>query len=453
MKAIIKKTFSHKHSKEIIDSCKENTMFSWSAQAKVNPIAMKNGEGCYFWDFDGKKYFDLNSQLMCSNIGHGNKYVIEAIKKQADELTYAGPGMATEIRAKAGKLIASKTPGDLKKIFFTLGGAEANENAIKFAKFYTKRNKIFARYRSYHGATQGAVSLTGDPRRWQNEPSMPSVLRTFDPYKYRSLFYREGMSDEEYSEVMMNIFEEQLMYENPESVAAIFLETVTGSNGLIIPPDGYMKRMRKICDKYGILMVCDEVMAGFGRTGKMFAIDHWDVVPDIITMAKGLTSAYLPLGACAVSQKIAKEFEERVFSGGLTYQAHPMSLACSVACLEYMDNEKIIENSYETGKIMKKLMEELKEKHPCLGDVRSIGLFGAFELVKNKKTKEPMAPYNGTSLPMQELSSFLKNNGVFNYVHYNLLHCSPPLIVKENQLKEVFAIIDKGLTLMDKHTV
>jgi taurine--2-oxoglutarate transaminase len=432
---------------------KEYTFFSWSAQGKVAPIAMEKAKGCYFWDADGKKYFDMNSQLMCTNIGHGHPKIVQAIKDQAEQFCYAGPGFSTKPRAEVGPLLAARTPGDLNKFFFTLGGAEANENAIKFAKFYTKRHKLLARYRSYHGATQGAIALTGDPRRWPNEPSIPGIVRIFDPYKYRSHLYQDGMPDEEFSEKILNQLEETLMYENPESFAAIFLETVTGTNGLIPPPNGYIQGIRKICDKYGILMVCDEVMAGLGRTGEWFAVDHWKVVPDMITMAKGLTSGYLPLGAVAVNGKISKEFDEKVFQGGLTYQSHPMCLATAVAVLKVLEEEKIVENSKNIGKIMKSLMEELKNKHPSVGDVRSIGLFGALELVKNRKTKEPLAPFNGTSEAMTKVGAYLKEKGIYAFVYSNLIHTNPPLIVNENELREAYRIVDQALDIADKYTV
>lgn len=453
MKTLFKKFSSKSMSSEQMNSlCKEHTFFSWSAQSKVAPIAMSKAKGCYFWDVDGKKYFDMNSQLMCSNIGHGHPKVIQAIKDQADELVYAGPGFSTKPRAELGAMLAKKTPGDLNKFFFTLGGAEAVENAIKFAKFYTKRNKLIARYRSYHGATQGAMSLTGDPRRWPNEPSLPGVIRIFDPYMYRSPLFSEGMPEEEFSQKILSQLEETLMYENPESIAAIFLETVTGTNGIIPPPNGYLKGLRQICDKYGILMVCDEVMCGLGRTGSWFAVDNWNVVPDMITMAKGLTSGYLPLGAVAVSKKISKEFDEKVFQGGLTYQSHPMCLATAVSVLNVMEEEKIVENSKNMGKIMRELMEEMKKKHISVGDVRSIGLFGCLELVKNRKTKEPMAPFNGVGEGMVKVGGYLKENGIYAFAYNNLLHTNPPLIVNENELREAFKVVDKALDIADKYT-
>src|SRR2546423_6296173 len=326
---------------EMIALTKRHSIFSWSAQASVNPIAMTRGEGIYFWDADGKRYIDMNSQLMCVNIGHGDKRVIEAIKRQADELVYAGPGMSSAVRARVGKMLADPTPGDLNRFSFTLGGAEANENAIRIARMVSGRHKIMVRYRSYHGAPAGAISLTGDPRRWANEPGIPGVIRFFDPYKYRSHLYREGDSDEMFTQRCLDEVEEIIQYEGPKTIAAIFIETVTGTNGLIVPPDGYLQGLRDICDRHGIFLICDEVMCGLGRTGRWFAADHWNVVPDMITMAKGLTSAYLPLGAVAVSDRIASYFDKNVFYGGLTYNAHPMSLAAAEACLHVMIDDDI----------------------------------------------------------------------------------------------------------------
>jgi len=455
---ILKKNFSSTPNKiftadEMNHLCREYTMFSWSAQGKISPIPMVKAKGCYFWDANGKKYFDMNSQLMCSNIGHGHPKIIQAIKDQAEELAYAGPNFSTRVRAEVGPKLAKHMPGDLKKFFFALGGAEANENAIKFAKFYTKRNKIISRHRSYHGATQGAISLTGDPRRWPNEPSLPGIIRIFDPFKYRSHLYSEGMPDEEFSHKMLDQLEETLMYENPESVAAIFIETVTGSNGIIPPPQGYLQGLRKICDKYGIFMICDEVMCGLGRTGEWFAVDHWNVVPDIITMAKGLTCGYLPLGAVAVNPKISAEFENRVFQGGLTYQSHPMCLAAACAVLDVLEDEKVIENSKEMGKIMTKNMQTIKENHKSVGDVRSIGLFGAIELVKDRRSKEPMAPYGGTSEIMSKVMGYLKENGIFAYAFGHIIHTNPPLVVNERELNDAFTIIDEALKIADSHAI
>ncbi|HEY4689200.1 MAG TPA: aminotransferase class III-fold pyridoxal phosphate-dependent enzyme [Anaerolineae bacterium] len=436
---------------EMVRLSKEYTLWSWSAQNAVNPIPMVRGEGVYFWDANGKRYLDFNSQLMCVNIGHGNRRVIEAIKRQADELPYAGPSMATRVRAEFGPLLAKHTPGDLDRFFFTLGGAEANENAIKFARFYTGRHKIITRYRSYHGATAGAIALTGDPRRWPNEPaSMPGVVRVFDPYKYRSQLYHEGDSDEVFAQKCLDQIEEVILYEGPHTIAAVFIETVTGTNGLIVPPNGYLQGLRALCDKYGILLICDEVMCGLGRTGAWFAVDHWNVVPDIVTLAKGLTSAYMPLGCVAVSEKIAHYFDDRVFQGGLTYNGHPMCLAAAIANLKVLEEDDLIGNAQRMGRIMASLLDELKAEHPSVGDVRSIGLFGIVELVKNRQTKEPLAPFNGNSEPMKQLAVFFRDQGLFTFTHWHTFFTNPPLCVTEAQLREGFEIINEGLAITDK---
>jgi taurine---2-oxoglutarate transaminase len=434
---------------EIVALTRRHTIFSWSAQASVNPIAMVKGEGIYFWDAEGKRYVDMNSQLMCVNIGHGNRRVIDAIKRQADELVYAGPGMATPVRARIGRMLADLTPGDLNHFFFTLGGAEANENAIRIARMVSGRQKIMVRYRSYHGSTAGAITLTGDPRRWANEPGIPGVVRFFDPYKYRSHLYREGDSEATFTRRCLDEIEEILAYEGPHTVAAIFIETVTGTNGIIVPPDGYIQGLRDICDRHGILLVCDEVMCGLGRTGRWFAVDHWKVVPDMITMAKGLTSAYLPLGAVAMSDRIAGYFDKNVFYGGLTYNAHPMSLAAAEACLQVMIDDDTMNHTQRMGGVLAELHAEMKKKHQSVGDVRSIGLFGVLELVRNRQTKEPMAPFNGTSPEMQKLGAFLREQGMYAFINWNNLFTNPPLCITEQQLREAFTVIDKALEITD----
>jgi taurine--2-oxoglutarate transaminase len=440
---------AHMTAEEIVSLTKRHSIFSWSAQASLNPIPMVRGEGIYFWDAAGKRYIDMNSQLMCVNIGHGDKRVIEAIKRQADELVYAGPGMATPVRARVGKLLADLTPGDLNRFFFTLGGAEANENAIRIARMVSGRQKIMVRYRSYHGATAGAITLTGDPRRWANEPGIPGVVRFFDPYKYRSHLYREGDSDATFTDRCLAEIEEILAYEGAHTVAAIFIETVTGTNGLIVPPDGYLQGLREICNRHGILLVCDEVMCGLGRTGRWFAADHWNVVPDMITMAKGLTSAYLPLGALAISDRIASYFDKNVFYGGLTYNAHPMSLAAAEACIQVMKDDDTMEHTRRMGRVLAELHAAMKTKHRSVGDVRSIGLFGVLELVRNRETREPMAPFNGTSPEMQKLGAFLREQGMYVFINWNNLFTNPPLCITEEQLRHAFTVIDKALEITD----
>lgn len=428
---------------EMVALSKQYTFWSWSAQDSVNPIPMAKAEGVYFWDANGKRYIDMNSQLMCVNIGHGDRRVIKAIQDQAAKLVYAGPSMATEVRAKIGPLLAKHTPGDLNKFFFVLGGAEANENAIKLARQFTGRQKIITRYRSYHGATAGAISLTGDYRRWANEPGIPGIVRVFDPYQYRCPFCKNNPDGCTLD--CLNHIEEVMQYEGPQNIAAVFIETVTGTNGLIVPPDGYLPGLRQLCDKYGILLVCDEVMAGFGRTGEWFAVDHWNVVPDIITMAKGLTSSYLPLGAVAMSERIADYFAKNVYYGGLTYNAHPMSLAAAIATIEVMEEDDIVGNARRVGKVMAHLLDDLKAEHPSVGDVRSIGLFGVIELVKNRPTKQPMP-----AADIAKLSAYLKEHGLYHFASNHLLFTNPPLIITPEQLKEAFDIINQALEITDQ---
>jgi taurine--2-oxoglutarate transaminase len=439
---------------EILPLSREHVFWTWSAQAKVNPIAVKRAQGVYFWDVDDKRYLDFNSMTMCVNIGHGNQRVIRAMQEQAAELPYAAPGMTTKIRAIASKAVAEITPGgQLSKVLFTLGGADANENAIKLARGYTGRHKILTRYRSYHGATAGAMAATGDPRRQAWEPNlMPGVVHFLDPYRYRSTFHRANpnISEADFAQDYLNHIEEIILYEGPETIAAILMESVTGTNGIIIPPEGYMQGVRALCDKYGIVMIADEVMAGFGRTGKWFAIEHWNVIPDIMTMAKGLTSAYAPLGAVAMKPEIAAAFGERVFESGLTYTSHPISLAAAVANIQVMKDERIVEHAAAMGPLLHKLLTDLGESHPSVGEVRSIGLFGILELVRNRATKEPMAPWNSSSPEMAAFRKYCVEQGLFLYTHWHTVLVIPPLIITEAQLKEGFEVLDKALEITDK---
>lgn len=438
---------------EILPLSLEHNFWTWSAQAKVNPIPVTRAKGVYFWDADGKRYLDFNSMVMCVNIGHGDERVIEAMAQQLRELPFAGPQMATRARAELGKLLAEITPKELTKFLYTLGGSDANENAVKLARGYTGKHKILTRYRSYHGATYGAVSLTGDPRRTAWEPSvMPGVVHFLDPYRYRSTFHRSNpnISEAEFCRDYLNHLEEIIQYENPNTIAAILLETVTGTNGVIIPPEGYLPGVRELCDRYGIVMIADEVMSGFGRTGAWFAIDHWKVVPDIMTMAKGLTSAYAPLGAVAMKSEIAASFNERVYEGGLTFNGHPVSLAAAIANINVMKSDHLIEKARDTGKVMADMLAELVERHPSVGEVRSIGLFGIIELVKNKQTREPLSPWNKTDPTMTAVRKYLLDHGVFLYTHWHTILLLPPLIITPEQLGEGFAILDEALEIADQ---
>ncbi len=438
---------------EILSLSLEHTFWTWSAQAKVSPIPMQSAKGVYFWDIHGKRYLDFNSMVMNVNIGHGNEKVIQAIIDQTRQLPYAGPAMATRPRAYLGKLLSQITPGDLNRFLFTLGGADANENAIKMARAYTGKHKILTRYRSYHGATAGAMAATGDPRRVAWEPNtMPGVVHFLDPYRYRSTFHRNNpdISEQEFSQDYLNHLEEIILYEGPESIAAILMESVTGTNGIIIPPQGYMQGVRALCDRYQILMINDEVMSGFGRTGKWFAVDHWDVTPDLLTMAKGLTSGYAPLGAVAMNPKIAEYFNNKVYQGGLTYNSHPISLAAAIANIQVIQEEKLVEHAAEMGVLLHHHLTELGEQHPSVGEVRSIGLFGIIELVRNRKTREPMAPFNGNSPEMVSFRKFMLDHGVYISTHWHTALVIPPLIITPEQLEEGFSILDKALEITDQ---
>jgi taurine---2-oxoglutarate transaminase len=426
-------------SEEMINLSREYTLFSWSVQGTVSPIPIVAGEGVYFWDADGKRYIDFSSQLMNLNIGHQHPKVIRAIQEQAAKLCYAHPGFASEPRGKLGEKIAQVTPGTLNKTFFCLGGAEANENAIKIARLYTGKHKILARYKSYHGATHGAIALTGDYRRLPVEPAMPGAVHFLDPYCYRCPF---GWTRDTCHRECIRHIEEVIKYEGPDHIAAIIMEGVTGSNGLLVPPDDYWPRVREICDKYGILLISDEVMSGWGRTGKWFAVDNWNVVPDIITTAKGITSGYVPLGAVIVSEKIGHHFDDSMFWCGLTYSSHPLACAAGLANLEVYEEEGLIDNAAQVGAYLGRRLEELKANHPSVGDARYIGLFSALELVKNKETKEP-------SPAMGEIGKFLRANGLFTFINGPVLFIVPPLLITEAQLDEGLAIIEKALAISD----
>jgi len=438
---------------EILSLSLEHGFWTWSAQGKVAPIPVERAEGVYFWDINGKRYLDFNSMVMCVNIGHGNQHVINAIIEQARALPFAGPPMATRPRARLGKLLSEITPGNLDRFLFTLGGADANENAVKLARAFTGKHKILTRYRSYHGATAGAMALTGDPRRLVWEPNlMPGVVHFLDPYRYRSTFHRNRpeVSEAEFTQDYLAHLEEIITYEGPHTIAAILMETVTGTNGIIIPPQGYMQGVRELCDRYGILMIADEVMSGFGRTGKWFAIQHWDVTPDLMTMAKGLTSAYAPLGAVAMRPEIAEFFNERVYQGGLTYNSHPISLAAAAANIEVLRDEHLVEHAAALAPALKRMLTDLGEQHPSVGDVRSIGLFGIIELVKNRATREPLAPFNGSSPEMVSIRKYLLEHGLYISPHWHTLLIIPPLIITEEQLAEGMGMIDEALEIADR---
>jgi len=427
---------------QIVALSKKHTIFEWSAQQAVDPIPVARAKGVYFWTPEGKRFIDFNSQLMCVNIGHGDDRVVKAIQEQAAVLPYANPFMATEPRARLAAKLAEIAPGDIDVFFFTNGGAEANENAFKIARAVTGRQKILARYRSYHGGTAAAIAATGDPRRW-TQPPMPGVVHVLDPYHG----VERGWDS---ADDALRYLEEVVQLEGPQTIAAFILETVTGTNGILVPPDGYLQGVRALCDRHGILMIADEVMSGFGRTGAWFAVDHWNVVPDIMTMAKGLTSAYVQLGAVGVRRKIADHFQASPFPGGLTYNSHPLACAAGLATIAVMEEDRLIERARAMGGVMAELLAGLAARHPSVGAVRSIGLFGIVELVRNRETRQPMAPFNGTSAEMTALGQFFRKEGLYTFVRWNYFFTNPPLSITEAELREGFDIIDRALAITDK---
>jgi taurine--2-oxoglutarate transaminase len=437
--------------RQVVADAKQYVLHSWSVQDAVDPIPVAGGEGRYFWDYDGKRYLDFASQLVNVSIGHQHPKIVAAIKEQAEKLCTIGPPMATEARSTLARLLAEVTPGDLQMSFFTNGGAEANENAVKLARWYTGRHKIIARYRSYHGATAGAITLTGDPRRWPAEPGIPGVVRMLDPYTYRC---PAGHPDPCPVCTGAPHFEEILQYEGAHTVAAVILETIVGTNGIIVPPDGYLQAIREVCDRHGILLIADEVMAGFGRTGKWFGVDNWDVVPDILTVAKGINSGYVPIGAMIVRKPIADWVRDKYFAGGLTYSGHPLACASAVASIEAFKEEGIVENSAEMGGVFAEKLRELESKHPSIGDVRGLGCFWGIELVKNRETREPLVPFNATGkafAPVARVAKAALERGLYLMTHWNVIIVAPPLTITRDEIDEGIGILDEALSIADEY--
>lgn len=426
---------------------------SWSAQASLDPVVVAGASGSYFWDENGKRWLDFSSQLVNVNLGHQHPRLIEAIKAQADTLCTVAPYHANEATAEAARLIAQVAPGDLDKVFFTNGGAEAIENAVRIARHHTGRHKLLSTYRSYHGATAGAISLTGDPRRWGAEPGMSGTVKFWGPYPYRSAFH--SASPEQECERALAHLADVLMVEGPHTVAAIVLETVVGGNGILVPPDGYLQGVRELCDRHGIVMIADEVMAGFGRCGEWFAIDRWRVVPDLITFAKGVNCGYVPLGGVIISERIAEGFAGKVFPGGLTYSGHPLACAAAVACINVYRDEGIIERVRRLGDdLIAPALEAIRQRHPSVGDVRGVGMFWAIELVRDRVSREPLVPYNAAGAdnrPMVEFAAACKQSGLWPFTHFNRTHVVPPLTISEDDLRKGLAIIDDALAVTDRY--
>jgi len=428
---------------EITELCRRHTLYDWAAQSGLNPLPVTSAKGVYFYTADGRRFLDFNSQLMCVNAGHGDRRIIEAIQRQAEQLPYISPFMAHEARARLGAKLAELLPGEMEKVFFTLAGADANENAIKIARVFTGRQKILARYRSYHGSTGSAIQATGDPRRWANEGPTGSVVHVLDPYHG----IQRGWDMVE--ESLANL-EETIQLEGPTTIAAFILEPIVGTNGILVPPDGYLQGVRAILDRYGILMICDEVMTGFGRTGRWFAVDHWGVVPDLITMAKGLTSSYVPLGAVGIVPRVAAYFDDHVFYGGLTYNSHPLGCAAALGAIQAYEEDDMVGNARRMGEVLARHHRRLRDRHPCVGAARSIGLFGCIELVRDRQTLEPLAPFNGTSSEMKAIAQALVDAGMHTFVRWNTIMTNPPLCIKESELDEGFEILDSVLDIGDR---
>lgn len=435
---------------EIRDNSLKYNLHSWSVQGKINPTVITKAEGIYFWDEDGNQYMDMSSQLVNANLGHGNKAIVDAIKAQAEKIPFIGPGYALDVRSEAAKLIVEASGIEGAKVFFTNAGAESNENAIKFARLYTKKLKIFSMYRSYHGSSAGAGMLTGEPRHFANEPGGPGFVKFDGPYAYRAPKACKFDTEEDVTDFYLELLENQIKYEGPDQIAAIFMETVVGSNGILIPPKGYMKGVRALCDRYDILMVCDEVMAGWYRTGPCFAYQQFDITPDLVTFAKGCTCGYVPLGGVIVGKKIAEHFDDKVMLCGLTYSAHPMGCAAVVATLSEYKRLNIQANVEKQGQLLGQLLEDLYKKHACVGQVRYIGLFTAIELVRSKETREAMVPYGEDPEGiMGKIIGMLKKEGFATYSHENMIMVAPPLIITEEELRKAMSIMDIVLDSVD----
>ena len=445
-------TKSVSESTRIIQDSMDYTLFSWSKQKGISPIAIKSGKGVNLYDYDGKRYLDFSSGLMNVNIGHGNQRVTKAVADQMMEISYVTPGCVTKARGELGKKIAEITPGNLTKTFFTVCGATAIENAIKLARLYTGRHKIISRYRSYHGATYGAMTAGGDPRKLQSDSQqMPNVVHVEDAYCYRCPWGKELGSCK--MECISHI-ERVIRFEGPENIAAILMEGESGSSGCIKYPPGYFKQLRAICDKHGILLIADEVMSGFGRTGKWFGIDNHGVVPDMIAAAKGITAGYLPLGALIVNDKIASYYDDKPLMLGMTYNAHPVSCAAALEVLKIYEDENMLENAANMGKYVEKVAEEMKQRHPSIGDFRNTGLLGCFELVKNRLSKEPMAPFNAKPeemIIMNKVAAKIKELGMYTFVRWNYIFVAPPLNIKKEQVDEGMNIISQAITIADEY--
>jgi len=432
---------------------RDHVFHSWSAQAQIDPLPIADARGSYFWDYAGKKYLDFSSQLVNVNIGYQHPRLVAAIQEYAGRQCTIAPSFANDMRSEAARLLAELAPGDLNKVFFTNGGADANEHAIRMARLHTGRHKVLTAYRSYHGATAGAIMLTGDPRRWASEPGMTGVVHFWGPYLYRSAFHAQ--TEQEETTRALQHLQDTIMVEGPATVAAVVLETVVGTNGILVPPPGYLEGVRRICDEHGILLVADEVMAGFGRCGEWFAVDRWGVTPDLITFAKGVNSGYVPLGGVLISDEVAATFAERPYPGGLTYSGHPLACASAVASITIMREEGIIEHARALGtEVIQPALAKLAENHPSIGEVRGLGVFWALELVRDRATREPLVPYNAAgeaAAPMNAFAAECRRNGLWPFTHFNRTHVVPPCTTTADEVEEGMAILDQALDVADRY--
>lgn len=445
--------FTAADGRHIAAADRAHVFHSWSAQDNIAPLPVSHGEGATFYDYDGNPYLDFSSQLVNLNLGHQHPRLVKSIQDQAAKLATIQPSFANDVRSELARLITDAAPGDLSHVFFTNGGADANEHAVRMARLHTGRRKIMSAYRSYHGATATAISLTGDPRRWQNEPSDSSVVHFLGPYAYRSPFWSE--TPEQEAERALEHLENQIVLEGAGTIAAIIMETVVGTNGILVPPPGYLAGVRELCDKYGILYIADEVMAGFGRTGTIFAVEHFEVAPDLITFAKGVNSGYVPLGGVVISSSIVDAFRTRPYPGGLTYSGHPLACAAGVETFKVFEDEQILEHTRDLGqRVVRPRLEAMAQKHACVGDVRGLGLFWAIELVKDKTTREPLVPFNPSpedNQPMVGFTAACKKAGLWPFTHFNRVHVAPPLVISEEDLIRGLDIIDAALDDLDRY--
>jgi taurine--2-oxoglutarate transaminase len=432
---------------------RRHVFHSWSAQAAIDPLPIAGGLGSHFWDYRGRRYLDFSSQLVNVNIGYQHPRLVAAIQEQAARMCTVAPSFANDKRGEAARLIAELAPGDLNAVFFTNGGAEATENAVRLARLHTGRPKVLSTYRSYHGSTTTAITTTGDPRRWPNEPTAVGVVHFWGPYPYRSAFHAADEAQE--CERALAHLRDTIVFEGPATVAAVLLETVVGTNGILVPPPGYLAGVRAICDEFGVVMILDEVMSGFGRCGEWFATDHWGVTPDLITFAKGINSGYVPLGGVIISDEIAATFADRVFPGGLTYSGHPLACASAVASIQIFKDEGIVEHARDLGeRVIGPALRSLAERHPSVGEVRGLGVFWALELVRDRDTHEPLVPYNAggpAAAPMNAVAAACRERGLWPFIHFNRLHVVPPCVITAEEVLEGIGILDEALKVADEH--